>query len=101
MARSDDFQQCHHHLRQHIETVQKRIVSCEQQLRDQEQAYPIQTLPLHRVDHCLKAYVDCQRKYLKMRNNDQLAKFKETSKEKELTPTVLTSHLTTEQVGQY
>ena len=51
---------------------------------EQSQRYPIIKLSIDQIDHCLTEYVDCQRKYLTMRNKQQLVKFKDTVQEKDL-----------------
>ena len=44
----------------------------------------ITTLSFDQIEHCLKEFVDRERKYLSMRNNEQLIKFKDNIHEKNL-----------------
>lgn len=47
------------------------------ELTKQSQAYPISALPFDQVEHCLKQFVDHERKYLLTRNHEQLVHFKD------------------------
>ncbi|CAF4330408.1 unnamed protein product, partial [Rotaria magnacalcarata] len=94
MAKRNDFQICQKYLDNHINTIKKEIDTCDIQLNNQNQSYPVTTLSLDQHDHYLKAFVDCQRKYLSMRNNKQLQKFIDDFHEKQLFETISTYHLT-------
>ncbi|CAM4898206.1 unnamed protein product [Rotaria socialis] len=64
------------------------------ELDRQSQPCPITTLSLDQIDHCLNEFVICQRKYLLMKNNNQLLKFKDNFHDKDLFKTVSTFRLT-------
>ncbi|CAF4806706.1 unnamed protein product, partial [Rotaria socialis] len=75
MTKTNDFQLCQQYLDNYINTIKKEIDTCLIQLNNQNQSYPLTTLSLDQLDHYLKEFVDCQRKYLSTRNNKQLQKF--------------------------
>ncbi|CAF4475628.1 unnamed protein product, partial [Rotaria magnacalcarata] len=101
MAKTNDFQICQKYLDNHIIIIKKEIETCHIQLNNQAQSYPVTTLSLDQLDHYLKAFVDCQRKYLSMRNNKQLQKFIDNFREKQLFETISTYHLTIVDQNQY
>ncbi|CAF5227872.1 unnamed protein product, partial [Rotaria magnacalcarata] len=90
MAKTNDFQICQQYLDNYINTIRKEIDTCHIQLNNQAQSYPMTTLSLDQLDHYLKAFVDCQQKYLSMRNNKQLQKFIDDFHEKLLFETIST-----------
>ncbi|CAM4846162.1 unnamed protein product [Rotaria magnacalcarata] len=90
MAKTNDFQICQKYLDKYINTIKKEIDTCHIQLNNQKQSYPLTTLSLDQLEHYLKAFVDCQRKYLSMRNNKQLQKFIDNFHEKQLFETIST-----------
>ena len=53
---------------------------------------------MDQIDHGLKEFVDGQRKYLSIRNNTELMKFKENISAKDLSEALFTCQLTTDQV---
>lgn len=55
---------------------------------------------MDQIDHSLKEFIDRQRKYLSIRNNAELMKFKKTISEKDLAKALSTCQLTTDQVCQ-
>ncbi|CAM4912770.1 unnamed protein product [Rotaria socialis] len=73
MAKTNDFQICQKYLDNYINTIKKEIDTCHIQLNNQAQSYPLTTLSLDQLDHYLKEFVDCQRKYLSMRNKEFIA----------------------------
>ena len=95
MAKTNDFQICRQYLDNYINTMKKEIDACHIQLNNQAQSYPLTTLSLDRLDHYLKGFVDCQQKYLTMRNNKQLQKFIDDFHEDELFETISAYHFTT------
>ncbi|CAF1293737.1 unnamed protein product [Adineta ricciae] len=50
---------------------------CQIKLTEQSKLCPIAKLTLDQLDSCLNKFVNCQRKYLKKRNNGQLNKFRD------------------------
>jgi Fic family protein len=88
MVKTDDFQLCHEYLKDYIETIKKQLNQCEIKIMEQSQRFSITKLSIDQVDHCLKEYVDCQRKYLTMRNTQQLVKFKDTTQKKDLSKAI-------------
>ncbi|CAF2108805.1 unnamed protein product, partial [Rotaria magnacalcarata] len=90
MAKTNDFQICQKYLDKYINTIKKEIDTCHIQLNNQKQSYPLTTLSLDQLEHYLKTFVDCQRKYLSMRNNKQLQKFIDNFHEKQLFETIST-----------
>ncbi|CAF3087475.1 unnamed protein product, partial [Rotaria socialis] len=101
MTKTNDFQICRQYLDDHINIIKKEIDTCHIQLNNQNQSYPLTTLSLDQLDHYLKAFVDCQRKYLSMRNNKQLQKFIDNFHEKQLFETISAYHLTIVDQNQY
>ena len=51
------------------------------------------TLSLDQLDHYLKEFVECQRKYLSMRNNKQIQRFIDNFDENKLLETISTHRL--------
>ena len=95
MTKTNDFQICQQYLDNYINTMKKEIDTCHIQLNNQAQSYPLTTLSLDRLDHYLKGFVECQQKYLSLRNHRQLQKFTDNFHEKQLYETISTYHLTT------
>ena len=95
MAKTNDFQICQQYLDNYINTIRKEIGTCHIQLNNQAQSYQMTTLSLDQLDHYLKEFVDCQQKYLTMRNNKQLQKFIDDFHEDELFETISAYHFTT------
>jgi len=95
MAKTDDFQLCHEYLKNYMENIKKQLNQCEIKLLEQSQRYPITEFSIDKIDHCLKEYVDCQRKYLTVRNKQQLVKFKDTVQEKDLSKATSSTGTTT------
>ncbi|CAF2938099.1 unnamed protein product [Rotaria sp. Silwood2] len=71
------------------------------ELDKQAQSYPLTTLSLDQLDQYLKQFVDCQRKYLSMRNNKHLQKFRDEFHEKLLLETISTFRLNIINLNQY
>ncbi|CAF1563796.1 unnamed protein product, partial [Rotaria magnacalcarata] len=101
MTKTNDFQICQKYLDNHINTIKKEIDTCLIQLNNQAQSYPVTTLSLDQLDHYLKEFVDCQRKYLSTRNNKQLQKFIDNFHENELFQTISTYRLNSIDQDQY
>ena len=59
---------------------------------------PIIPIAFNRIDRCLKEFVDCQRKFLSTRNNKQLTKFNDNSRENKLFHIITTYYPTLNQV---
>ena len=93
MAKTNDFQICRQYLDNYINTMKKEIDACHIQLNNQAQSYPLTTLSLDQLDHYLKEFVECQRKYLSMRNNKQIQRFIDNFDEKKLLETISTHRL--------
>ncbi|CAF1153815.1 unnamed protein product [Rotaria sordida] len=94
-AKTDDFQLCHEYLKNYIEIIKEQLNQCEIKLLEQSQRYSITKFSIDQMDHCLKEYVDCQRKYLAMRNKQQLVKFKNNIQEKDLSKAASSTDITT------
>ena len=77
MVQTDNFQLCHQYLTDYIENMKKQLNQYEIKLREQSQRYPITKFSFDQIDTCLKDYVNCQRKYLTIRNKQQLIKFQD------------------------
>ncbi|CAF1421818.1 unnamed protein product, partial [Rotaria magnacalcarata] len=101
MTKTNDFQLCRQYLDNHINTIKKEIDICLIQLNNQNQSYPLTKLSLDQLDHYLKEFVDCQRKYLSTRNNKQLQKFIDNFHENELFQTISTYRLNSIDQDQY
>jgi len=101
MAKTNKSELCQKYLVNYLEKIKKQLNQCETELTNQSQSYPtITTLSLNQLDPCLQEYVDCQRKYLYIRNKDQLIKFKDHIHQKDLFKaiTTTTTPLTNNQV---
>ncbi|CAF1629303.1 unnamed protein product, partial [Rotaria magnacalcarata] len=101
MAKTNDFQICQKYLDNHIIIIKKEIETCHIQLNNQAQSYPVTTLSLDQLDHYLREFVDCERKYLSMRNNKQLQKFIDNYHEKQLFETISAYHISSIDQNQY
>lgn len=99
MAKSNDFSICHQFLMNCIINLKKEIDQCQMKLNKQSQLCPIENLSLDQIDHYLNEFVDCQRKYLSIRNNHRLFKFKDNTNTKSLTESISNYHFTTSQVS--
>ena len=98
MAQTNDFQLCQQYLLNYIENIKQQMEQYQIELTKQSESYPITSISLIQIDHCLKEFVNCQRKYLSIRNNNQLIKFKDHIQEKELFEIINAFHLTIDQV---
>ncbi|CAF4964543.1 unnamed protein product, partial [Rotaria socialis] len=94
IAKTNDFENCHQYLLNHINDLKINLDQYQMELDRQSQPCPITTLSLDQIDHCLNEFVICQRKYLLMKNNNQLLKFKDNFHDKDLLKTVSTFRLT-------
>ncbi|CAM4969512.1 unnamed protein product [Rotaria socialis] len=94
IAKTNDFENCHQYLLNHINDLKINLDQYQMELDRQSQPCPITTLSLDQIDHCLNEFVICQRKYLLMKNNNQLLKFKDNFHDKDLFKTVSTFRLT-------
>ncbi|CAF4397069.1 unnamed protein product, partial [Rotaria magnacalcarata] len=90
IAKTNDFEICHQYLLNHINDLKINLDQYQMELDRQSQSCPITTLSLDQIDHCLNEFVICQRKYLLMKNNNQLLKFKDNFHDKDLFKTVST-----------
>lgn len=77
MAKTDDLKLCEEYLINYIEDIKKQLNSLERKLIEQVDLCPITWSSIEQIDHNLKEFVDCQRKYLLARNTHRLEKFKE------------------------
>ena len=95
MANTNDFQRCKEYLIVYIQNIEKQLNQCRMELTKHYQSCPISniTLSFDKIQQGLKQMVDRERKYLSMRNNDELFKFKEDIHEKNLFKTISASSL--------
>ena len=95
MANTNDFQRCKEYLIVYIQNIEKQLNQCRTELTKHSQPCPIPnaTLSFDKIQQCLKQMVHRERKYLSMRNNDELFKLKEDIHEKNLFKTISTSSL--------
>ena len=79
----------------YVQNIEKQLNQCRIELTKHSQSYsiPNATLSFDKLQQCLKQMVDRERKYLSMRNNDELLKFKEDIHEKSLFKTISKSSL--------
>jgi hypothetical protein len=99
MAKTDNFEIWQQYLTNYIRDIKKQIDQYQMKLRKQSALCPVTSVSFERIDHCLKEYVDCQRKHLTRRNNNQLLKFKDDLKENELFKNITTYYPTVDQVS--
>ncbi|CAF5184021.1 unnamed protein product, partial [Rotaria magnacalcarata] len=97
MANANDFNLCQEYLINYINDIKQQLHQCQMELTKLYQSRPIATLSMNEVDRCLKEFVVCQRKYLSIRNNNQLVNFQDDLSEKELFTLVSAYSLTTNQ----
>jgi hypothetical protein len=100
LAKTNDLELCQQYLTHYIEDMKKQIDQYELKLTKQSALCPIKFISLDQIDYCLKEFVDCQRNYLTIRNNNQLAKFQEKNEEKELFEIITAYYPTLDQVSE-
>lgn len=98
MAKSNDFNVCHQFLINCITNLKKEIDQCQMELKKQSELCPIENLALDQIDRCLNEFVECQRKYLLIRSNHRLFKFKDNANTKTLIESRCNCHFTTVEV---
>lgn len=99
MANTNDFDLCRQYLLNYVETIKKQLNAYQIELDKQKQTCPIKDLTIDQIDNGLKKFIDSQRKYLSIRNNHELIKFKEIISAEDLSKTLSTCQLTTHQVS--
>ncbi|CAF1391345.1 unnamed protein product, partial [Rotaria sp. Silwood1] len=67
-------------------------------IKQQSQLCPIATISFDQINSCLKEYVHSERKYLTMRNKQQLIKFKDQIHENVLFKIIPLSTMNTNQI---
>ena len=77
MAKTSDSELCQEYLMNYTETSKAQLNQYQIELSKQKQSCSIKDLPLDQIDLCLHQFVDCQRKYLTVRSNTKLEKFKD------------------------
>ncbi|CAF4890970.1 unnamed protein product, partial [Rotaria socialis] len=97
MANTNNFNVCQEYLINYINDIKQQLHQCQMELTKLYQSRPIATLSMNEVDRCLKEFIVCQRKYLSIRNNNQLVNFQDDLSEKELFTLVSAYSLTTNQ----
>ena len=90
MANTNDFELCKTYLMYYIQTIQTQLKQCQIELTKQSQSCPITKLTFDQIEHGLKELVHRERKYLSIRNNEQLIKLKDDIHEKDLWKTIST-----------
>jgi len=83
----------------YLNDIEQEMNRCEIELGKQYQICPITILSLDQIDHCLKEFIGCQRKYLSTRNNNQVTKFKNDIDQKELLRIISAYRFTIDQVS--
>ncbi len=99
MAKTNDFKLCQQYLINYIEDIKKQINHYQIKLTEQSELCPITSISFEQIDKCLKEFVDCQRKYLSTRNNNQVAKFTDDIMENEFYDILTTSNPTIDKVS--
>jgi hypothetical protein len=97
MANTNDFELCKTYIIYYIQTIQTQLKQCQIELTKQSQSCPITKLTFDQIEHGLKELVHRERKYLSIRNNEQLIKLKGDMYEKNLFKTISTSSLINQQ----
>ena len=93
MSTTSDFESCQHYVINSIENVKQQLNQCQLNLIKQSEQCSSITLPLDRIDSCLRTIVDHERKYLSIRNDHKLLRFKDQIHEKELATLISTYSL--------
>jgi hypothetical protein len=101
MANTNDFELCQQYLMNYMETIKTQLNQYQIELNKQQQSCSIKDLRIDQIDICLHKFVNCQRKYLTIRNNSDLTKFKDNISANDLFQSVSIHQLTTEQVRLY
>ena len=77
MAGTDHFASCRQYVITYLETTKNQLDRCDLELNKQLQLCPIRILSIDHINRCLTEYVHSQRKYLLVRNQRRLHKFKD------------------------
>ncbi len=91
MTKTNGFELSKEYLTNYLQNIKKHLSQCHMELTKHSQSYPIRTLPFDQVELRLKEFVDCERKYLSKRNNEQLNNFKDDIHAKDLF-TMISTH---------
>ena len=68
MAHTNDFDLYQQYLLNYIENIKQQMEQYQIKLTKQSGSCSITSISLIQIDHCLKEFVDCQRKYLSTRH---------------------------------
>jgi hypothetical protein len=98
MANTNDFQLCKEYLINYLHTIKTQSDQYQMELSKHFQTCPtIPKLSFDQIQRCLKEFVDRERNYLSVRNNEQLIKSKDNIHETNLLKTISTSCLINDQ----
>ena len=98
MAKTNDFELCKKYLMHYIQTVKTQLNHCQIELTKQSRSCPpIAKLTFDEIEHGLKELVHRERKYLSVKNNEQLIQFKDDIYVKKLFKTISTCPLINQQ----
>ncbi|CAF1272421.1 unnamed protein product [Didymodactylos carnosus] len=101
MANTNDFQLCKEYLINYLQNIKTQLGQYQIELTKHFQSCPvIPKLSFDQIQHCRKELVDRERKYLSMRNNGQLIKFKDNIDETNLFNSICTSSLIHDQQNE-
>ncbi|CAF1315870.1 unnamed protein product [Rotaria sp. Silwood1] len=94
MTKTTDFELCRQYVINYIKEIDHELNSCQMKLKEETQSCPVATLPLEQIDSHMKEFVEKERQYVTLRNNDQLTKFKDDLQTQQLFQTISQYHLT-------
>jgi hypothetical protein len=84
MANTQDYDLCHAYLLNYVQDIKKQMNQLQMKLILHSEMYPITSISLERIDQHLKEFMNCQRKYLSIRNSNEFKKFADHTMEDEL-----------------
>ena len=100
MEKAHDFDLCQQYLMNNIEQMKQQMEEYKTELTKQSELCPIGKPLFNEIDHCFKEFVDTQRNYLTIRNDNQLNIFKDHIKESELFEIITIYYPTIDQVNR-
>ena len=99
MANTQNYNLSHQYLLRYIEDIKKQMNQLQIKLTEQSEVYPITSISLEQMDQYLKEFVNCQREYLRIRNNNEFHKFADNIMENELFENITSTNLSINNVN--
>ena len=99
MAKSCEHPQCLLYVQTRLKQLKEQDHLCTKELTTQAKACPTRLLPLEKLDHHLKEFIQVQQKYFATKLNTQITRYQDIILEKNLYRTLSTYSLTTDLVN--